>query len=191
MVFSDARARSATARPQDAAASMSSREAPQARCHPARLLSSIFCQACLPLGPGTAADVLMTEGRRPWKGRGLWGHLAWQVNVKETVRSMAVSPRALIQKAIHRHLGHLCRARACFAMLFAMSDVWVHVYHCDPYTGFLNRRALHGIANLVLLRVAVAVCSKTLTCRMLLKNSEIGGACSTSGENSSLGFCAE
>ena len=52
---------------------MSSREAPQARCHPARLLSSNFCQACLPLGPGTAADVLMTEGRRPWKGRGLWG----------------------------------------------------------------------------------------------------------------------
>ena len=19
------------------------------------------------------------------------------------------------------------------------SDVWVHIYHCDPYTGFLNR----------------------------------------------------
>ena len=30
-------------------------------------------------------------------------------------------------------------------MLFAVTDVWVHVYHCDPYTGFLNRRALQHL----------------------------------------------
>lgn len=41
------------------------------------------------------------------------------------------------------------------------ADVWVHIYHCDPYTGFLNR-----------LRRPEAVPGAR---RMLLKNSEIGG----------------
>ena len=53
--------------------------------------------------------MLMTKAAGLGRVVDLWGQ-AWQVSVKETVRVMAVRPRALIQKAIYCHLTHPCRA---------------------------------------------------------------------------------
>ena len=57
---------------EDAAASMSSREA-RSETLSAGPLSSACSEACLPLGSGAAVDVFKTKGRRPWKCCGFVG----------------------------------------------------------------------------------------------------------------------
>ena len=52
--------------------------------------------------------------------------------------------RTLVQEAMS--VAVFVGIYSCFGMLCILADVWVHIYHCDPYTGFLNRPAAAGPA---------------------------------------------
>ena len=64
----------------------------------------------------------------------IWPHSFWRTRCFRSL--LELSPCRVCHSFQHQTPLHLDSFPSCLMLL---SDVWVHIYHCDPYTGFLNR----------------------------------------------------